>query len=251
MINLVVPVYNEEDRFVASYWGDIIAIPNVRVLFVIDGATDDSYTIFSNLVRESVHEVLMLPKNVGKAEAVRLGFCAKIDNIVENDLVGFMDADPAFNVDDLKKFFQLTESLIADNSQPGTKYDSVWASRVDLRGRNIKRTAKRHYIGRFINTCLSLFIPSIPYDTQCGLKVFRNSFTFKEILEKSFRTKWFIDLELLLRWNKLAPETPMKIWEEPLGFWADVSGSSLSLKSGVRVLKEMVYIINEAKSKPS
>ena len=34
MINLVVPVYNEEDRFVASYWGDIIAIPNVRVLFV-------------------------------------------------------------------------------------------------------------------------------------------------------------------------------------------------------------------------
>lgn len=248
MINLIVPVYNEEKRFVQDYWVEILQIANLRILFVIDGATDSSFTIFSNLVRESKHDVMLLPKNVGKAEAVRLGFCAKIGSISENELVGFMDADPAFNPDDLRKFFQNASSKILESNPPGTEYQSVWASRVDLSGRNIKRTPKRHYIGRFINTCLSIYIKNIPYDTQCGLKIFRNNVTFKTIINKPFRTKWFIDLELLLRWNKVSRDNPMEIWEEPLGFWADVSGSSLSLKSGFRVLKEMIFIIKETKS---
>ena len=248
MINIVVPVYNEESRFQQDYWEDILRIPLLKFLFVIDGSTDNSFSLFTRLSLNSIHQVVLLPKNVGKAEAIRLGLIQVLSQIDEDELIGFMDADPAFHKIGLEKFFGLATELMLKNKLKTQQYNSMWASRVALRGRSIQRDPIRHYIGRGINTCLGIFIPNMPYDSQCGLKIFQNHQVFRDIVSKRFRTKWFVDLELLIRWNRTSPSNPMRIWEEPLTYWIDVPGSSLTFKSAIQVIKEMALVIRESRS---
>jgi dolichyl-phosphate beta-glucosyltransferase len=248
MINIVVPVYNEESRFQPDYWEEILKIPLLKFLFVVDGSTDNSFSLFTHLTQNSVHQVVLLPKNVGKAEAVRFGLMSVLRQIGDDEIIGFMDADPAFDKNGLENFFGLASKLMLKDDLQTQQYNSLWASRVALRGRNIQRNPIRHYIGRGVNTCLGIFVPNMPYDTQCGLKLFQNHQVFKIIVSKSFKTKWFIDLELLIRWNKASPDNPMSIWEEPLTYWFDVPGSSLSFKSAIRVIKEMALVISESRS---
>jgi hypothetical protein len=90
-----------------------------------------------------------------------------------------------------------------------------------------------------VNTLLSSRYRNLPYDSQCGLKIFRPESLQGDILEAPFRTRWFADVELLVRANLLAGKT----WEEPLEVWNDIDGSKIRTKESFRIFKEIAQLL--------
>ena len=258
LLTMIVPAYNESSRFDKYYWIKMIEIPNTRYIFVDDGSTDDTYKILSNLTQNSKSTVLQLPKNSGKSEAIRFGINHHLtekhqSSNGQRDLFGYIDADSAFNPEECSRIFNLANYYLVENE--GTKFRSLWTSRVKLRGRSIHRSTARHFIGRIIHTIIGTFISDLPYDSQCGLKIFTYSGNTLKIFSEPFKTRWFVDLEILLRFQKLELKREQNsqeidfvnskyelIREEPLEFWKDVKDSKLSLKITPIVLREIIIL---------
>jgi len=100
---------------------------------------------------------------------------------------------------------------------------------------------------RVIHTVFGLFIESIPYDSQCGLKIFRIDSTLTNIFREEFRTEWLFDLEIMLRGRQVQKNsTCMKIWERPLLNWQEVPKGKLNIKSSAQILREMLILISLA-----
>ena len=93
---IVVPCYNEARRLLlepfVEYAGEH---PNTRFLFVDDGSSDDTSDLIltSGVARCEQIDLLTLPHNMGKAEAVRHGFQEAFTT--QPRYVGFWDADLA------------------------------------------------------------------------------------------------------------------------------------------------------------
>ena len=243
---IVVPCYNEALRWNKEYWSKMLAISDVHWIFVDDGSTDDTLDQIKLTATTKNSEALSLKINGGKAEAVRAGLIRALDNSADG-MVGFMDSDGAFSSEDLIMILNAGQGLCLDKRL----FDSIWASRVALAGRNIRRSKMRHYVGRVISTLLSGAAKSqsknermLPYDTQAGLKMFSDSATFREVLQEPFRTRWFFELEILLRWSsKNSNEPMMRIWEVPLNNWFEVPGSKITSGEYLRILREIAYVM--------
>jgi len=232
LIILIVPCFNEESRWNSEYWKRIGQISGLKLCFVNDGSKDETSKGIAPLLVDSNHILLELPKNVGKAEAIRQGF-----NFILNEHalgIGFLDADGAFPILDvetqIEQFRRLSESTL---NPP-----SVWSSRVKLAGRFIERDLKRHYLARILVTLLAIRLKFTIYDTQCGMKIFPYSESLKHCMQEPFRTHWFVDLEIFMRW-RIETGSDLNIWEEPLLGWNDVAGSKLSGRQYLTVLKDI------------
>ena len=73
------------------------------------------------------------------------------------------------------------------------------------------------------------------YDPQSPCKVYQLK-TIGGLLEEEFETKWFGDLELLLRYKK---NNPIKILEFPLQNWVDMPNGNLRIGSAPKVLIDL------------
>ena len=93
-------------------------------------------------------------------------------------------------------------------------------------------------MSRVIATCLSLLLNFNIYDTQSGLKIFPTTDCLREALEKPFQTRWFLDLEIYLRWRNLS-DSEARVREEPLEGWTDVEGSKLTGKQYLNVIRDL------------
>ena len=107
-------------------------------------------------------------------------------------------------------------------------------SRVALLGRDIRRSAVRHFTGRVFATAASIVLGLPVYDTQCGAKLFRVTPRFQELVSQPFRTRWIFDVEILARMVSETKPTNSDfarptIYEYPLERWHDVQGSRLKL----------------------
>ena len=164
--------------------------------------------------------VLPLEKNRGKAEAVRRGLLRALEKGA--DIVGYLDADLATPIDQMA-------SLVDELRHGGARV--LLGSRVLLLGREIQRTAVRHYLGRVFATAASITLRLAVYDTQCGAKVFRRTPALEAALSKPFLSRWVFDVELLGRMlipeNDVPPLARRDIREVPLDVWTDVRGSKL------------------------
>src|SRR5581483_12225571 len=103
---LVVPSYNEAQRFnAAEFRAFLTQRADTSLLFVNDGSTDDTPALlkgFQAEMRARIH-VLDLPRNSGKAEAVRCGLLRALE-FPGLSYAGFWDADlatPLSSVGDL------------------------------------------------------------------------------------------------------------------------------------------------------
>ncbi|MCK7496488.1 MAG: glycosyltransferase [Comamonadaceae bacterium] len=142
---LVVPCFNEEARLDVRAFLDFAASrPAVRLTFVDDGSGDRTPGILDGLRAQAPDavDVIHLPANQGKAAAVREGILAGLRR--EPDLVGFWDADLATPLSAVDDFLALA------SKRP--EIDIILGSRVMLMGRDIRREAWRHYLGRVFAT---------------------------------------------------------------------------------------------------
>lgn len=228
---IVVPLYNEERRFSSTYWISILRItPNVEWCFVNDGSTDDTLERLQEISQFTNVQILSLPKNLGKAEAVRAGVLQGLQN---STIIGFMDSDPSFATKEVQNFIQIATQLLENQKK------MVLASRIKFSGTEIERLALRHLLGRIIATYFGFRWKLIPYDTQCGLKLFK--IDCPEVWMEPFRTRWLFDIEIMKRLG-LIKNIDTGIQEIPLRFWKEVPGSHIRAKEYFSILRQVLWI---------
>lgn len=231
-VGIVVPCFNEAERWNSDYWRVMVEQVSATFLFVDDGSQDATPVLLEQLGEHSKAQILSLPRNSGKAEAVRQGMNRLLEETSLSG-VGYLDADGAFAQEDISAIATIFTEKVAEQD-----FDAVWSSRVALAGRDIARSPARHYVGRIIATYLSVAEHSFPYDTQSGYKLFVDSQTLRRCLASPFATRWLFEIELLARWRNAAG-SPMRIWEEPVNYWHDVPGSKITRGELLRVLREL------------
>jgi dolichyl-phosphate beta-glucosyltransferase len=220
---IVVPCFNEERRLEEARFLKLAERHEAHLLFVDDGSRDRTLDVLERL-RSRVPEFVIvhaLPKNQGKAEAVRQGLTIALGRGFR--LVGYADADLATPPAELLRMLQILEDIPA--------IDVAIGSRVLLIGRRIERKASRHYLGRVFATFAANVLRAPFYDTQCGAKFFRKTPALEAALEERFVSRWAFDVELLGR--LLAGTTSVagigleRMREIPLEEWIDKPGSKL------------------------
>jgi dolichyl-phosphate beta-glucosyltransferase len=242
-LSLVVPCYNEAARLdAAAFLRFLSTHPRVRLVMVDDGSRDGTWGLLERIRAAAPAAVTAIrhPENRGKAEAVRAGIVAAI---AENPaLVGFFDADLSTPLDAIDDFLALLDM------RPNVEF--VLGSRVLLLGRDVKRKAVRHYLGRVFATAVSLALDLPVYDTQCGAKMLRVNAATAGLFAVPFRSRWVFDVELIARYLRLpaAPgEAPRRdrLYELVLPAWHDKPGSKLRWYDFARAMVDVGYIWRE------
>jgi dolichyl-phosphate beta-glucosyltransferase len=235
---LVVPCYNEAARLDGAAMVELVdARPEVELLFVDDGSRDATRARLEALCARRPQRIhlLALPRNQGKAEAVRQGLLAALAD--GPGLVGYFDADLSTPVPEIVRLMAIAESR---------PVEVVMGARVALLGKEIQRSAVRHYLGRVFASVASQILRLRVYDTQCGAKLFRSSEALRAALQAPFLSRWAFDVELLGRLLVGAPGVPGlgagAFLEVPLEIWKDVPGSKLTGAAMAKALKDLALI---------
>lgn len=236
---VVIPCYDEAHRFPAARFAAFLREhPDFDFLFVDDGSRDGTLALLRELERADPEraQVLALPANAGKAEAVRRGMLRALEG--EPAYAGFWDADLAAPLEAVLDFRHLLEGR--------PELELAIGSRVVLLGRRIERRALRHYLGRVAATTISVVLGMRVYDTQCGAKLFRAGPWLRELFAEPFVARWAFDVEILARMlrarrGRPVPQADAVICEVPLTEWTDVAGSKVRpgdyLRAGVDLLR--------------
>ena len=161
---IAIPCYNEAKRLpVASYIDFISSREDIGFLFVNDGSKDNTIEILNEIVSKSRNShVLDLKKNGGKAEAVRQGLIYGFEHF-NPKYIGFWDADLATPLNEIAHFCKLFTDY---------EFNMVTGLRLMRLGAKVKRSQKRHYLGRIFASFASLLLKLPVYDTQCGAKMY-------------------------------------------------------------------------------
>jgi dolichyl-phosphate beta-glucosyltransferase len=227
---VVVPCYNEAARLVPDAFLELLRTEGRALVFVDDGSSDSTYDILRALRAQAPSriEIVRLASNAGKAEAVRRGLLFALDRGVQ--ALGYYDADLATPIDEMDRLLDIFAT--------STTFDAVLGARVALAGRDINRSARRHYQGRLFSTAGSFVVGARIYDTQCGAKMFRNTEAFRRSLAAPFSSRWAFDIELLgrmIRHHRAATNgAALRIVEVPLNAWYDIAGSKLTTGMALR-----------------
>ena len=235
-VTIVVPCFNEVDRIRPADI-ELLAEDGRRVLLVNDGSTDGTLDLMRLIEQRSDSiEVLDLQPNAGKAEAVRQGMLVALER--GDALVGFADADMATPVNEILRLQQI------GLDQP--EFKVVLGSRVQLLGRNVQRSAFRHYSSRMYATAAGTIVGVPVYDTQCGAKFFRDDHILRHALSAPFHSRWSFDVELmgrLIRGGRAGEGYSIDHFiEVPLEEWYDMPGSKLRLAGSIRAGLELILI---------
>jgi len=159
---LVVPVFNEEERFAesASSLLDFVAAgpPGSELIVVDDGSTDQTANVVEHLLgqRQEVPGRLLRSAHLGKGAAVQRGLLA-----AKGEILAFCDVDLSTPLADLDQIMRTARQapVLAIGSR------DVAASRLV---RPQSRT--RELLGKTYNRMLQLALTPGISDTQCGAK---------------------------------------------------------------------------------
>ena len=233
-ILIVVPCFNEADRLDEhAFTAFATTHPQFSFLFVDDGSSDGTLALLAHLKSQlpGSFRYLGLPRNVGKAEAVRAGMNALIHS-PEFDYFGFVDADLSA---DLSQLLLLREAFDADHIR------MAMGSRVKRLGSQIARHPTRHYLGRAFATFVSMALALDVYDSQCGIKLLDRGFA-ATAFATPFCTRWIFDVEMLVRLRAEYADFEYSVVEVPLTSWTEKGGSKISIGSYLKVPLDVMRI---------
>jgi glycosyltransferase involved in cell wall biosynthesis len=228
MLTIVVPCFNEETRIEISQFRRLLSLaPEARLLFVDDGSTDRTLHVLGDFAASEPDRVrvMSLPANAGKGEAIRCGFLAATTE--GPSWTAYIDADLATPIEEVQRLW----SVCQENSS----LEIVFGSRIHLCGSGIERRMGRHITGRIFAFLAAQTLGTYVYDTQAGVKFFRNTPALSQALSTPFCDRWSFDVELLGRLGRLGA-FPQHALEVPLRSWRDVPGSKVSLRQGLKSL---------------
>ncbi len=227
---VVLPCFNEAQRLQPLEIVRLARQPQVRVICVDDGSSDDTVRVLEEIAAhepESIH-VLKRGANGGRGAAVRDGMLAAIATGAL--YVGFLDADLAAPVDEILTLFTVLDSGQAQVAM---------GARVRRLGSRIERSTVRRVLGRALANLAAVAIDVPLYDTQCGAKAYVVTKALERVLEKPFLAGWTFDVELIARWYH---DAKADIVEVPLDRWRDVAGSKLTVRDAARALLDLARV---------
>lgn len=232
---VIVPCFNEETRLrPADFLAFLQQQEQADLLFVDDGSRDRTTAVLDEMNRRNPRAlVLKLPKNQGKAGAVRSGALWAKENAAYSHLA-FWDADlstPLVDVIHMLHFFENHSDL-----------EMIFGIRLSKLGTPVERVWLRHLLGRIFATAISNMLKVAVYDTQCGAKMFRRELS-ETLFSETFVSKWFFDVELLWRY-RLKKGTLDGVLELPVSRWKHEAGSKLKLRDFIRTPIELWRIWN-------
>lgn len=237
-IRLVIPCYNEAERFPRTQYEEhLAALPDLTLLFVDDGSRDGTAEMVQRFC--AAHpgrcELLVLARNGGKAEAVRQGMLKLASEGGEQDYFGYFDADLAIPLDEAYLFFAFLQER-----RPAY----ILSGRVKLLGTTrIERFLYRHILGRVFATYVSWVMDLAVYDTQCGAKLVRSDMA-RALFEEPFMSRWLFDIELLYRCMAIFGRERLEehVAEVPLRRLRDPGGSTVTFSRAARLPIELLRI---------
>lgn len=164
---LVIPCLRESGRikpFLDSLHNELSGDEAVSVLVVEDGGGEAEQDKMRALIESrrgqwpGLLPILALPENLGKGGAVYAGWATSTGH----EWLAFVDADGSCPAYEVKRLISLARQQ---------RDVALFASRVCLLGKRIKRDFHRHLIGRVYATIVSETLRIPVYDSQCGLKL--------------------------------------------------------------------------------
>ena len=231
-VALVVPCHNEAARLnPAAFLEALDNHPYLTLCFVDDGSTDATADTLALLTSASPSiDAVYLPRNVGKAEAVRQGVLHVLRRTA-CEAVGFWDADLATPLDAVAPF---VDALERDGGA-----DAVLGARWPHLGAHVARSVFRSCTGSAMKMLIRLVLRAPVYDTQCGAKLFRRTCA-AELFAAPFVSNWLFDVELLKRLG--TRRIASRVREVALDAWHDVPGSKLRPWDSFHILLDLIRI---------
>ena len=213
-VDLVIPVYNEQDDLERSVrrldeflrgqrfpWG-------YRITIADNASTDATWTIAERLGAEASHIRAVHLDQKGRGRALKAVWLAS-----DADVLAYMDVDLST---DLKALIPLVAPLISGHS------DVAIGSRL-ARSSRVARGPKREFISRSYNLILRAALSASFSDAQCGFKAIRSDVA-QRLLPLVEDDNWFFDTELLV----LAERCGLRIHEVPVD-WIDDPGTTVDI----------------------
>ncbi len=213
LVNVTVPVFNEETRLKAS-------IPRLHeflsehcrfkfeIVIADNASTDRTLEIARSFVAEHGAVQVVHLDQKGRGRAVK-----KVWSESYADILSYMDVDLST---DLAAFPPLIETLISGG------FDVAVGSRL-LKPCLTTRGFKREFISRAYNLLIKLFFHTRFSDAQCGFKAITKA-AASTLLPLVEDDGWFMDSELLI----LAERLGQRIFDLPV-HWVDDSDSRVKL----------------------
>jgi glycosyltransferase involved in cell wall biosynthesis len=215
-VEIVVPVYNEEDDLAGSVvrlHEHLASFPfSFRITIADNASVDRTWQIAQELERllDGVCAVHLDQK--GRGRALRTVWEAS-----DATVVAYMDVDLST---DLSALLPLVAPLLSGHSEVAI------GSRL-RRGARVVRGPKRELISRSYNLLLHLTLRARFSDAQCGFKAIRTDCA-RRLLPLVEDTGWFFDTELLV----LAERAGLRIHEVPVD-WVDDPDSRVDIVATV------------------
>lgn len=242
---LVVPCYNESRRIPLDLFERFLSRhEDISVCFVDDGSTDSTRErLLAFVMRNDDASCLVsMPKNSGKADAVRFGMLEMLRQEASCPYIGYWDADLATPLEQSVDFLDLLEgdSMIL----------AVMGSRWVHLGATIERQLLRNLIGMLMATIIASYLKLNLHDSQCGAKIFRNAIAH-DIFSKRFVSRWLFDVEIFKRLKQFLAQhlmvdeavmMNMHCREIPLRCWRDIPDSKLHISDALKIFSELIRI---------
>ena len=212
VLDVVIPVYNEEAQLAASVervLEHLATMPwSYRVTIADNASTDQTALIARRLshTHPQVRVVHLAEKGRGRA-------LKRVWSQSESDVLVYMDVDLST---DLSALLPLVAPLVSGHS------DLAIGSRL-TRDSRVTRGMKRELISRSYNLILRQTLRARFRDAQCGFKAVRRA-AARELLPLVEDNTWFFDTELLV----VAERAGLRIHEVPVD-WVDDPDSSVDL----------------------
>lgn len=212
-IEIVIPVYNEQDDLAPSvrrlhdYLTDRFPF-SFRIVIADNASTDNTWVVASALELELSNVRATYISKKGRGRALHMVWSASTAAVV-----CYMDVDLST---DLAALLPLVAPLLSGHSDVAIGTRLARSSRV-IRG------PKRELISRCYNVLLRTTLATRFSDAQCGFKAIRAD-RARELLPMVRDDGWFFDTELLV----LAERSGMRIHEVPVD-WTDDADSRVDI----------------------